>query len=129
MVKAFSKFKITNDIRKLLLGDTQIKSLVNNKIYPIVAPDGTTGDFIIYYRDAYGKDYTNFGVVNENCRVFIACISESYDNSINLIEKINDTIEGKHKNSNNYEYECRLIDSTEDFEDKKYIQILLFQIN
>lgn len=128
ITKAFTKFSITTDIRKLLIENVELKSIVNNNIFPILAPEGTTADFIIYYRDKYGKEYANFGIFNEHCTVWIAAVSDNYDRSQTIAELINEAVEGKHNNTSGYEYECRLIDSTEDFEDKKYIQILVFEI-
>jgi len=128
MINTFTKFSITTDIRKLLIENVDLNTIINNNIFPIVAPEGTTADFIIYYRDKYGKEYTNFGVSNENCAVWICAVSSNYDTSQQLAELINDSIEGKHYNVDGYLYECRLKDSTEDFTDKKYIQILVFEI-
>ena len=128
ITKAFTKFSITTDIRKLLIENVELNSLINNKVYPIVAPEETTEDFIIYYRDAYSKEYTNFGVCSEDCKVWICAVSDDYDRSQLIAELINEAIEGKHKNTSDYDYECRLLDSTEDFEDKKYIQILVFEV-
>ena len=128
MIKAFTKFSITTDIRKLMIENVELQSIINNKIFPLFAPEGTTEDFIIYYRDKYGKDYTNYGIYNEHCVVWIAAVSEDYDRGQNIAELINEAIEGKHNNTSGYEYECQLIDSTEDFEDKKYIQILVFEV-
>lgn len=129
ITKATNKFKITTDIRNLLISNTGLTEMVGANIYPIIAPENTTGDVILYYRDEYSKEYTSGNlIVNENCKIFIAIISDDYDRSIAITEMVNDTIEGVHLDKNNYTYNCRLIDSTEDFEDKKYIQILLFQI-
>jgi len=69
ITKAFTKFSITTDIRALLIENVELKSIINNNIFPLIAPEGTTEDFIIYYRDKYGKDYTNFGVYSEHCVV------------------------------------------------------------
>jgi len=128
MIKAFTKFSITTDIRTLLIENVELQSIINNNIFPLIAPEGTTEDFIVYYRDKYSKEYTNFGIYNEQCVVWIVAVSEDYDRSQNIAELINGAIEGKHNNTSGYEYECRLIDSTEDFEDKKYIQILVFEV-
>lgn len=128
VTKAFTKFSITTNIRRLLIDNLGLKAIVNNKIFPLIAPEGITDDFIIYYRDKYGKEYTNYGVSSESCTVWIGAISENYDRSQMMAELINEAVEGKHTNESGYTYECRLFDSTEDFEDKKYIQILVFEI-
>ena len=50
-------FGITTEIRGMLLDSDDICRLVGQKIYPIVAPDGTDGDFIVYQRDGYKQEY------------------------------------------------------------------------
>lgn len=125
-----SKFSITTDIRKLLINNEELKSLIGNKIYPLFAPDNTTGDFIIYYRDEYAKEYATRGIItNENCKIWVAIVSDNYDKSVQIVELVNSILDGYHKDKNNNEYQCRLSDSTEDSADKKYIQILVFDIN
>lgn len=128
MIQAFTKFSITTDIRKLLIENVELQSIINSNIFPILAPEGTTGDFIIYYRDKYSKEYVQRGIINEQCTVWIGAVSDNYDRSQRIAQLINEAIEGNHKNTSGYDYECRLLDSTEDFEDKKYIQILVFEI-
>ncbi|WP_321425015.1 DUF3168 domain-containing protein [uncultured Bacteroides sp.] len=125
-----SKFSITTDIRKILINNEELKSLIGNKIYPLFAPDNTQGDFIIYYRDEYSKEYATRGIItNESCKIWIAIVSDNYDKSIQIAEKVNDLVDGIHTDSNNNQYQCRLKDSTEDSADKKYIQILVFEIS
>lgn len=128
MIKAFTKFSITTDIRKLLVANTGLTSMVGSNIYPLIAPEAVTGDTVLYYRDSYNKEQVQMGVYNDNCRVFICVVSDNYDRSIQIAENINDIIEGEHLNKDGYKYTCNLVDSTEDYEDKKYLQILLFQI-
>lgn len=125
---SFPKFSITKEIRSILINDEIINEMVGNNIYPLIALENTKGDCILYYRDGYGKDYTSFGNYNDNCKVFIAIVSENYDRSISIAERIDEILEGEHLNINNNVYECYLADSTEDYEDKKYIQILLYKI-
>lgn len=125
-----SKFSITTDIRKLLINDSNLKLLIGNKIYPLFAPDNTTGDFIIYYRDEYTKEYATRGIItNESCKIWVAIVSDNYDKSIQIVELVNSIIDGYHNDKMGNEYQCRLADSTEDSADKKYIQILVFAIN
>ena len=123
-----TKFNITTDIRKLLTANTGLTANVSSRIYPIVAPEGTVGDMVLYYRDQYSKEYTQMGIYSENCKVFLAIVSDNYDKSIQIVQLVNDIIEGVHTDSKGEKYECRLMDSTEDFQDFKYLQILLFEI-
>ena len=126
--KTFSRFKITNEIRTILINNPELNELIGSKIYPIIAPVGTIGDVILYYRDQSYNEYTNMGVVAENCNIFIVAESKEYETGQDIAELIDDSLEGKHLVNGNEYFECRLIDSTEDYEDKKFLQILLYQI-
>ncbi|WP_018109823.1 DUF3168 domain-containing protein [Bacteroides propionicifaciens] len=123
-MSAESKFKVTTRIRTALLKSPEISKNISG-VFPIVAPKNTVGDFIIYQRDQYSKEYTKMGIYKEQCRVYITAISESYDKSQELAYQINECLEGVHHDLN---MSIKLIDSTEDFEDAKYIQTLLFEV-
>jgi hypothetical protein len=128
ITKAFTKFSITTELRKLIVADSGLTNWVGTNVFPIVAPEGTEGDTIIYYREKYAKQHTQFGIYEEKCNVTFIIVSEDYDRSIAITEALNDLIEGIHQNKDNYNYECRLVDSIEDLIDKKYIQTLQFEI-
>lgn len=120
-----SKFKVTTTIRGILLDNSNITNIVGDNIKPIRAPKNTEGDFILYKREEYSKDYTKMGVCTEKCRIWINAISSDYDISQELAYQINESLEGYHKALN---LDIKLIDSTEETTDDKYIQILLFEI-
>lgn len=124
-MSAESKFKITTQLREVLLSSVGVSSLVSVRIYPIIAPKDTKGDFIIYQRDEYSKEYTKMGICSQRCRVYVNAVSDDYDRSQELAYQINECLEGFHTNLN---LDVKLIDSTEDFEDGKFIQVLLFEI-
>ena len=125
IIKAFSKFSITTELRKLLLANDDLKELVNNNIFPIVAPEDTVGNCIFYYRDKYKKEYTvNDFITNENVVVTFAVMSDDYDSTITIAELVNDILEGIHTNKDGYKYKCKMIESAEDLIDKKYFQVL-----
>lgn len=124
-MSAESKFKVTTKVRQALLDNAEISAMVGSKIFPVVAPKDTNGDFIIYQRDEYSKDYTKMGIDQQTCKVYVNAISDDYDRSQELAYQINECLEGKHADLNMAVY---LVDSTEDFEDNKYIQVLLFEI-
>jgi hypothetical protein len=65
------------------------------------------------------------GICEQSCRVYVNAISEDYDRSQELAYQINEALEGRHIDLGMDVY---LVDSTEDFEDNKYIQVLLFDI-
>jgi len=124
-MSAESKFKVTTKVRAALLDKSEITEMIGDQIFPVVAHKETEGDFIIYQRDEYSKSYTKMGVYEEKCRVYVNAISEDYDRSQELAYQINEALEGFHPD---LEIDVKLVDSTEDFEDNKYIQVLLFEI-
>lgn len=65
------------------------------------------------------------GLFSQQCRVFINVVSDNYDRSQDIAELILGVLEGDRSNG----LRIRLKDSTEDYEDKKFIQVLLFEIS
>lgn len=118
-------FKITTEVRAILLASDNIKDVVDEKIFPVIAPENTEGDFIVYQRDGYKQEYTQMGVSNQKPIVNVTAVSENYDRSQNLASLIYDTLSGEFTDPDIY---IELEDSTEDFIDNKYIQILQFSI-
>lgn len=118
-------FSATTEIRNLLIADDTLKSLVGGKIYPIVAPEQTEGDFIFYQRDGIKESETKQGTSDMTAIVDIGVISESYERSQQISMAIYKCLEGNYSGDIR---EIRLKDSTEDLVDKKYIQILQFTI-
>lgn len=128
--KLQTKFSVCTLIRERLLADEKIKELVGNKIFPIIAPEGTTNNYIVYVRDEYSIDRTKTGIAFHNCIVFISCVSSSYDESQKIADAVFQALDGKYKinteqhNINSIE----LVDSTEDYDGDVYIQTLSFSI-
>ncbi|MBF0577738.1 DUF3168 domain-containing protein [Dysgonomonas sp. GY617] len=124
-MSANSKFKITTEIRDILLGEPKITIIIGDQIFPVVAPKDTPGSFIIYRRDEYSISYNKMGIHEQSCKVYISAISDKYGISQELAYQINECLKGTFSNP---QMTIRLLDSTEDFEDAKYIQTLLFEI-
>ena len=127
-LNSYRKWYIGNDIRDILLADTGIVAQVGNHIYPIVAAENTNGDFIVYSRQEYSKDLVKAGVYQDVCKVAVVAISDNYDNAIALADMIDLALTGTHINDQGVSIDILLEDSTETFEDNKYIETLLFRI-
>lgn len=121
---AETKFRITTVIRQILLQNSDLVELIGDKIYPLYAPDDTEGDFVLYTRDEYSIDRTQMGIVIQRCKVYINVVSTDYDRGQEIAEKIFDILDGDYSDG----MKIRMIDSTEDIADKKYVQVLLFSI-
>lgn len=118
------KFRATQIIRQKLIDNAQLAEMMGIKVFPIVAPIETEGDFIIYKRDTYKKDRTKMGIYSQSVGVFVTAISDDYDRSVDMIVLVNDILEGEHDG-----LIIELEDANEDFEDGKYLQEILFTIN
>lgn len=119
-------FGITTEIRGILLESKDISTVIGRKIYPIVAPDGTDGDFIVYQRDGYQQEYSKMGVARQIPIVYVSVISDNYDRSNQIASLIYSALEGSFKNPT---MTIHLEDSTEDYVDNKYVQVLQFSIS
>ena len=125
--QSHQKWFIGNDIRSILLSDEDIVAQVGQHIYPIIAAENTDGDFIVYSRQKYAKHTVQTGVYQDECEVAVVAISDNYDNAVSLASKIDNALTGKH-NINGIRVDILLSDSTEVFDDNKYIETLLFTI-
>lgn len=125
---SYQKWFIGNDIRNLMLQDEDIKAQVGDNIYPLVATEKTDGDFIVYMREKYSKSATKMGVYEDECQVGIIAVSDNYDNAVSLASKIDNALTGNHILQDKTRIHIDLTDSSESFEDNKYIETLLFTI-
>lgn len=124
---SYQKWYIGNDVRSILLNDEDVVAQVGVHIYPLVAPEGTDGDFIIYSRQKYSKYNTKGGVYEDDCLLAVIAVSDNYDNSVALASKIDNALTGQH-NIEGTRIDLFLQDSTEEFTENKFIQTLLFQV-
>lgn len=125
---SYQKWRIGNDVRSILLANSGITTQVGQNIFPLIAPENVKGDFIIYQRDKYSKQTTKMGVYEDDCQLVVVAVAESYDDALNLAELIDNTLTGKHIKDDGTRITIDLVDSTEAFEDLKYIETLLFKI-
>lgn len=126
--QSYQKWFIGNDIRAILLADSAVTEQVGANIYPCVASENTNGDFIVYQRNKYSKEDTKMGVYSDNCEVAVVGLSDNYDRAIALASKIDNALTGYHIVGDGVKIKIELKDSTEVFEDDKFIETLLFEI-
>lgn len=126
---SFQKWFIGNDIREILLNDEDIAEQIGTNVFPLIAPENTVGDFILYQRDGYSKQrdmHTN--VVSDKCTVNLIAIADNYDNALRLASLIDNAVSGIHTNNNGERFICELADSSETFQDDKYLETLSYKI-
>lgn len=130
MEKLRTKFSVSTLLREMLLNDSTINELVGNQIYPIIAPEATQGNYIVYVRDEYSIERTKQGIYEQNCIVYISCVSDDYDISQAMADAVFQVLDNRY-NIQNEKMSIRSInmtDSTEDYDGDVYIQTLQFTI-
>lgn len=126
-LQSHQKWFVGNDARAIMLADEDIVAQVGQNIYPLVAAEKTVGDFIVYSRSKYGKSDVKMGVYEDECTLAVIAVSDNYDSAIALASKIDNALTGSHQ-FEGYKLTIRLEDSSEVFEDNKFIETLLFDI-
>lgn len=118
-------FDVTAEVRSILLQSDVIKNFVGDRLFPVIAPEDTDGDIIVYWRDEARQDYTKWGVANRSVVIRIAAVSESYERSVALASNVYDAISGGFYDLG---ITLSLEDALEDFDKGKFIQLLDFSI-
>lgn len=121
------KWFVGNVVRDLLLGNSELREIVGEDIYPIVAPEGTEGLFILYQRDKYKKSYSKMGLTEEECHLIITIVADDYDAAIAVADMVDMTLTGTQV-MEGCKFDISLFDSTEGFTDNKYFEELTFSI-
>lgn len=126
MGRAEEKFTAIKAVVKILREDDGIRSFgVEDKISPLVAPEGTDGDFLVYQRDGYERQDTKMGIALQRSIFYIIAVSMDYDRSLSLAEAVYTALEGDHPDEN---VRIRMEDYSEEYVDKKFLQVLRFSI-
>lgn len=131
--KENTKFKVCNTIRKFLMNNETIQLLVGNRIYPIISIENVgQGDFIVYQRESYSNMKTKQGIYDQQCSIFITCVSSDYDTSQEIAEQVYLALQGIYNyvdpDNGIVINSIELEDSTEDYAADRYLQILKFRV-
>ena len=110
-------------IFQILSTDRQLKELVKEKIYPLIAEESTTFPFIIFKRNNIVTDYTKDGRVNDTVDVSIAIAAKNYNQTVAIAERVRELLELKR---NEYFKLIQLTSVAEDYVDDAFIQELTF---
>lgn len=117
-------------VRQLLLQSPKIRTLVGERIHPIVSPEGTTGDRIVVVRTQYGRERTKAGNYSDVCRVAVIVYSSSYDRSIAIMQAVDEVLDDDWGGGMSLidERTAPMIESEEDYEDGYYIQTGIYEL-
>lgn len=109
--------------RGYLMSDSKVSSLIGNRIYPSIAPEGTKTPFAVYERESYLVANTKMGISQQIAEVIYEIVSDDYDSGAEVTLAIFNRLQGKHGG-----FTFDLVDSNEYYKENKYRQRLLFQI-
>jgi len=122
--------KINQAIYSILSSSTGVTSLVNsNNMFPIAADDDVKNPFIVYERKSINTVYTKDGVSYDDVLLEVTCVSDDYNESLNIAQAVRNALELKSGTYGAVEiYQCRFKNAPENYGVDNYIQILHFEI-
>lgn len=119
-----SSLSIGKNIIKLLSADKNLKNIVNDRIFPVIADEGTVFPFIVYRRNGIdimaNKDYNT-----ESPIIMIQIAATNYSQSVLIAEYVRKALE--HKNDETID-DIIVQDGVEDWLDDTFIQNITFLI-
>ena len=81
-----SKLSVGMDIRDILVLSDALKAYIGTNVFPLVAPEDTEGDFIIFARTNYGSQLSLMGVADEYCEITYNIVSSNYLRGVEIAE-------------------------------------------
>ena len=123
-----SMISIAKDLRPILLSKENLTAMVGDNIFPLYAPEDTTGDFILYQRTKGGSYVTQMSVSAEWCEVTFNVVSGGYGKGIDIAEELRKALQDVYVDDN----QLVMSDTREEIVGEgnvvKYVQILVFTV-
>lgn len=118
-------------IKEILSKSIELTDYIDDKIFPIVALEGTTYPFVTYSRtNVYPNEGTKDGWCGDAVSFEIQVESKDYDESCIIANIIRGLFENcDYSNSNLSIYNTRMTSISEVFGNDNYIQTLDFECN
>ncbi len=117
-------FKIGSKIKEILTNDSEVIKYINNKVFPIVANNGTDIPFVIYRRFNY-EPQSNKDYKGESAEFEVRVVANKYEDSVKIADAVGDALNDYKDNDVE---QIRLITSNEDYLDEVFVQTLNFYI-
>lgn len=115
--------------RKWYIGSWLRSKLIDicPNVFPVVAPENTKGDVIVYRRTSIERSQSHIGYYLDTVHYDIVIISDSYDKAAELGERVDDALSGTF-NEDGKRFVSHISGGYEDFQDGKYYNIIQFKI-
>ena len=100
-----------------LSNDNDVITIVDDKIFPLVAPEETVNPFIVFKQNTLNRYLTKTtnSAVSSDETAYIMIIDTTYDGCVELSNAVIRAIEGKHGSIVNYEESFTMGSSTGEF--------------
>lgn len=110
-----------------LTGSDSLKSIVGDKIFPIIADNNVTFPFVVFKRNSIQSAGSKDGIYDDVVEFSIAAASTSYFETLTIANVIRSVIEVPHFHNSKIECDDILMtDIEEQFIDECYVQRLSF---
>lgn len=121
---------ISKDIYTALTTNADLTAMINNRVFPIVAEEGTNYPFLTYNRTSISSNRTKCGIYEDTVNFSVNILTTDYLGGLDIgnlvrvaIEKnLICTIEGLQYR------DIQLVGATEQFTNEGYVQTLNFQV-
>lgn len=106
-----------------------VELLGGKKIYPLVADNNVKYPFIIYKRLNLTSNGCKDGIYEDNVIVEVNIVSDKYDKSIEIANKVRETLEVQNVVYEDMDINDTTINTaTEDFVENAYVQSIQFNL-
>lgn len=117
-----------------IIADSELEKTLglSDRVFPIVAEDGTNSPFVIYKRIGLTSNCCKDGYYEDRVSVEIKAVCDSYIQSIQVINRIRKIFECQHFQYDNMKIEdVTIANAFESYEYNQYTQTinLIFKIN
>ena len=116
--------KIGKYFKDLILSNEAVSEDLDDKIFPLVAVEGTTFPFLVYRRSGY-RPSSNKDLEDEIVNLEVSILSDSYEEGITVTDNVLDALIGQ---SSQHIDRVRILGTNEDFLQDTYIQRLQLEI-
>ncbi|WP_303141202.1 DUF3168 domain-containing protein [uncultured Parabacteroides sp.] len=115
-------------IHGVLSADEDVKSIVEDRIFPVVVPEHTDKSFVVYDGISVVGEYTKDGLIGDVTNVSVKCVSNKFDTVSRLAENARIALEDCKKGYEGYSVEgAELKNSSVEYESGLYIFVLNFE--
>lgn len=102
---------------------------ISNRVYPLIADNGTNYPFIVYERTSIEPFVCKDGAYEDEVSISVKVVAATYTASIDLAQTVRERMTFTNLTDNGHTYTSTLTSADESYIDNVYVQSLYFRIN